>query len=112
MATARHRKPENWLAAITRDGHGISEHRGLSNPEQASEALLMGLRLAEGIDLGALATRAGFASGDLIDRAKLDFYDTQGLVWSNGERIGVTEAGMPVLDALLGELVPAHLVSA
>ena len=112
VATVRHRKPENWLAAIARDSHGICESRNLGNSEQASEALLMGLRLAEGIDIAALSARFGFTSGDLVDQAKLDFYSAQGLVWSSGDRIGVSKAGMPVLDALLGELVPAHLVSA
>ncbi len=112
VATVRHRKPENWLGAITRNGHGISEQRSLSNAEQASEALLMGLRLAEGVDLGAMSARFGFAPSDLVDHAKLAFYQDQHLVWAKGGRVGVTQEGMPVLDALLGELVPAHLVSA
>ncbi|RYD88865.1 MAG: coproporphyrinogen III oxidase [Sphingomonadales bacterium] len=112
VATVRHRKPENWLAAIERDGHGVSEQRKLGRAEQASEALLMGLRLAEGIDTSVLAIRFGYSPGDLIDQAKREFYEAQGLVWSHGDRIGVTGAGMPVLDALLGEVVPANLVSA
>lgn len=112
FATVRHRKPENWLEAIAGQGHGISEERALPLPEQASEALLMGLRLAEGIDLPALSRRFALPEEALIDPARLAFYARQGLTWREGARIGVTEAGMPLLDALLGELVPAELVAA
>lgn len=111
-ATVRHRKPENWLEAIAANGHGIAEQRTLPLPEQASEALLMGLRLREGIEPAVLATRFGLAPEALIDQARFAFYADQGLCWRKGARIGVTEAGMPLLDALLAELVPAELVSA
>ncbi|MFM5955276.1 MAG: radical SAM family heme chaperone HemW [Novosphingobium sp.] len=112
MATVRHKKPENWLASVQDKGDGIAEERSLSEGEQASEALLMGLRLREGIDLVGLGTRFGFDPSGLIDPAKASFYGDRGLVWREGSRIGVTDAGMPLLDALLGELVVAELVAA
>jgi putative oxygen-independent coproporphyrinogen III oxidase len=111
LATVRHRKPENWLEAVAAEGHGIAEQRALGRSEQASEAMLMGLRLAEGVELGALAARFGLATEALCDPAKLAFYIDQGLCWQAGERIGVSEAGMPLLDGLLGELVPAELLA-
>jgi putative oxygen-independent coproporphyrinogen III oxidase len=110
FATLRHKKPENWFGAVAERGHGIAEERALAAPEQASEALLTGLRLAEGVDLAELRARFGIA--ELIDRERLALYRGLGLVWIDGERIGVTGAGMPLLDALLGELVPAALVAA
>jgi oxygen-independent coproporphyrinogen-3 oxidase len=112
MATLRHKKPENWLEAVAGQGHGLKEERALGRSEQASEALLMGLRLAEGIDLAALSARFAISPDALIDPAKLALYESLGLAWRSGERIGVTPAGMPLLDALLGELVPAALVAA
>jgi oxygen-independent coproporphyrinogen-3 oxidase len=112
VATLRHKKPENWLEAVTAQGHGVKEERTLGPSEQASEALLMGLRLAEGVDLAALSRRFGFHGDALIDPPKLALYESLGLAWRDGDRIGVTPQGMPLLDALLGELVPAALVSA
>jgi oxygen-independent coproporphyrinogen-3 oxidase len=112
MATVRHKKPENYLAAIARNGHGIAEERTLGRREQAAEALLMGLRLREGIDPGALAGRFGLALATLLDLDRLAFLKGLGLAWREGDRIGVTAAGMPLLDALLGELVPAALAAA
>lgn len=111
LATVRHRKPENWLDAIERQDNGIAEARALGIREQASEAMLMGLRLGEGVDLGALAARFALTPADLCDAGKADFYAAQGLVWRDGARLGVTGAGMPLLDALLAELVPEGLVA-
>ncbi len=109
-ATVRHKKPENWLAAVAANSHGIAESRALGAKEQAAEAMLMGLRLREGIDLTAMALRFGLEQAALLDPAKASLYQQQALVWRDGDRVGVTETGMPLLDALLGELVPAELV--
>jgi putative oxygen-independent coproporphyrinogen III oxidase len=110
-ATIRHKKPENWLSAVTTAGHGINEERALGQREQASEALLMGLRLTEGIDIAALASRFDMPPAALCDAAKLAFYCKQGLTWRRGDRIGVTGTGMPLLDGLLTELVPSDLLA-
>jgi oxygen-independent coproporphyrinogen-3 oxidase len=112
MATVRHKKPENYLAAVDRNGHGISEERALKPREQATEALLMGLRLREGIDPDALAGRFGLSPGTLIDNDRFAFHQSLGLAWREGQRIGVTPQGMPLLDALLGELVSDSLAAA
>ena len=111
VATTRHKKPENFLAAVTAQGDGIAEHRVLGPREQASEAMLMGLRLTEGVDLQALQDRLGVERAQLVEPAKLALYSDLGLVRLQGERLFVTDAGMPLLDALLGEIVPAELVS-
>jgi oxygen-independent coproporphyrinogen-3 oxidase len=112
MATVRHKKPENYLAAVARNGHGMSEERALRPHEQAAEALLMGLRLREGIEPDALARRFGIAPGALIDPDRLAFHQALGLTWREGARVGVTPQGMPLLDALLAELVPDSLAAA
>jgi oxygen-independent coproporphyrinogen-3 oxidase len=112
FATVRHKKPENFLKAVSAQHHGIAEIRELGIREQASEAILMGLRLAEGIDPAALAARFGLAQTDLIDPAKRAFYTAQGLLSPRTDRLIVTETGMPLLDGLLGELVPAGLALA
>lgn len=112
MATVRHKKPENFLAAVARQGDGIAEARALAVPEQASEALLMGLRLTEGIDLAALSARFGLSVAALVDEAALARLCGLGLMWAQGTRIGVTLPGRGVLDALLAELVADTLVAA
>ncbi len=112
LATLRHKKPENWLAAVDARGSGCQEERVLSTGELASEALLMGLRLAEGVDLATLASRTGIAAEALVDASEANKLEQLGLVWRHGEHIGATPAGMPLLDALLARLVPDALVEA
>lgn len=112
LATLRHKKPENWLDAVSRNGHGLKEERALGVAEQASEGLLMGLRLAEGVDLSALGQRLALAPASLMDADKLAYYARLGLAWQEGSRVGVTADGMPLLDALLAELVADDLVTA
>jgi len=109
-ATQRHRKPENWLAAVAERDHGIAEERALASQEQASEALLMGLRLTQGIDLAALGARFGMSPSMLVDEEKVAFYERQGLLKCDGTGLAVAPAGMALLDALLAELVPEDLV--
>ncbi|MBB4615566.1 radical SAM family heme chaperone HemW [Novosphingobium taihuense] len=111
-ATVRHKKPENFLRSVDEQGHGIAEEKALAPADQAMEAVLMGLRLSEGIEPAALAARFGFAADDVIDPAKREFYRNLGHLAQEGDLLRVTEQGAPMLEALLAELVPDALVSA
>lgn len=112
VATVRHKKPENFLAAVARQRDGIAEARALPVTDQAAEALLMGLRLAEGVDLAALSARFGLPREGLIDEPALDRLRGLGMMWARGTRIGVSPDGRGVLDALLAEVVADMLVAA
>ncbi|TRD09870.1 coproporphyrinogen III oxidase [Erythrobacter insulae] len=112
FATTRHKKPENYLKAVSERGHGISEQLMLRPRDQAAEALLMGLRLAEGVDLQQLSARFGLRIDDLVDQAKLLQYQTLQMITREGNRIAVAPSGRPLLDALLGEIVSDALVQA
>ncbi|MEP2736435.1 MAG: radical SAM family heme chaperone HemW [Erythrobacter sp.] len=112
IATTRHKKPETYLMSCETKSSGIQTAITLSPEEQVSEALLMGLRLTSGIDLESLAARFGIPVLAMLDAKKLDLHQSLGLIWRDGSKIGVTPAGMPVLDALLADLVHADLVSA
>ncbi len=112
FATLRHKKPENWLEAVARRGNGLHSEIALDRNEQAAEALLMGLRLAEGIDLGEIGTRFGYSPDALIVPDKVAFYARLGLIEHGGGRLTVTPKGMPLLDGLLAELVAPALVAA
>ena len=91
--TVRHKKPENYLAAIARNGHGLVEEERLSPTEAAHERLVMGLRLAEGLE-----------SEGLVDWRAADRLVVHGLLWREGERLGTTPAGRLLLDSILAEI--------
>ena len=99
LATQRHRKPENWLSAVARNGHGLQIEEPLVPHDRASEALVMGLRLREGIDLTHVAALAGGTAP--IAWSAVERLEAQGLVARDPGRLRVTEAGTLLLDAIL-----------
>ena len=100
--TVRHKKPENFLAAVTRNGHGLVEEEPLSPHEAAQEALVMGLRLAEGIDPQALAQRLGVDR--IVDDQAVARMEKLGLVETQDAMLRVTPAGRLLLDSILAEV--------
>ncbi len=105
VATVRHKKPENWLGAVARNGHGMVSEEVLPGRDRAIEALLMGLRLREGVDLERITAHSGIVSpvdaGAVVRLVKL------GLIYAAPPRLRVTERGFGVLDAILTEVVAA-----
>ena len=95
----RHKKPENWLSGLARNGHGMVEETPLEPQEQVTEALLMGLRLREGVDIARL--------GHGIDWKAASRLEAQGLLAREEGRLKVLPPGMLLLDAILGEIVSA-----
>ncbi|MXN64734.1 coproporphyrinogen III oxidase [Stappia sp. GBMRC 2046] len=100
-ATATEMHPETWLANVEAYGHGRVEDLPLDQEEQGDEFLLMGLRLVEGVDLARFERLAGRR----IDPWRLDQLLEHGMVEELGpQRLRVTPAGFPVLDAVVADL--------
>ncbi|MBJ7500470.1 MAG: coproporphyrinogen III oxidase [Sphingopyxis sp.] len=105
QATERHRKPENFVAAVERNGHGLKVEADLPAHERATEAMLMGLRLTEGIDLTRIEARTGLARGAFVDADAVVRLAGQGLMREDGNRLTVTDDGILLLDSILSEVV-------
>jgi oxygen-independent coproporphyrinogen-3 oxidase len=105
----RHRKPENFLAAVRRNGHGIAEEALLSPGEAADEALVMGLRLREGIDAASIAQRFGLKS--VVDWGRVDRLVASGHVTRNETHIALTAKGRLLLDHILGEIAAREVLT-
>lgn len=104
-ATLRHKKPENWMGAVERNGHGTQSEEPLAGEDRAREALLMGLRLAEGVDLDRIAALSGIGIAQLVDERTIDQLIDIGLLHRKGAKLQVAAAGMLLLDAILPEIV-------
>ncbi len=104
LATVRRKKPENWIAAVDRNGHGIEREDALTPDERVTEALVMGLRMREGIDLARIATLGERTIGQVVRLDSFALLARQGLVTHDGDRLALTPAGFPVLDAVLREV--------
>ncbi|MCS6892212.1 MAG: coproporphyrinogen III oxidase, partial [Rhodovarius sp.] len=96
---------EEWAARVERDGHGLVEEIALTPLERGREAMLMGLRLAEGVDPARIEARAGLAFARLVDPVMLSACLEEGyLAWVDG-RLVATAEGRLRLDALLPVLL-------
>jgi putative oxygen-independent coproporphyrinogen III oxidase len=98
-ALATTRSPEDWLAQVEAQGHGLESDEALSADETAEEYLLMALRLAEGVDLARLAA----LSGRMPSETRLTALEGDGLLARNGARLVATPSGRLVLERLILE---------
>jgi oxygen-independent coproporphyrinogen-3 oxidase len=100
-ATATEKRPEAWLMRVEASGHGVAVDDALTRDEQADEFLLMGLRLAEGIDPKHYAALAGRP----LDLERIAALTGHGFVETTADgRLRVTRSGFPVLDAVVADL--------
>jgi putative oxygen-independent coproporphyrinogen III oxidase len=104
-ATQRHKKPENYLAGMMRNQHGIQAEEALDPATRAMEALLMGLRLREGVDLADIAARTGVPTAQLIDNTAAQKIAALDMLILSGDQLTITPKGMPLLDAILPQIV-------
>ena len=101
VVTVAERMPETWMNLVEAKGHGVTGGETLTRSEEADEFLLMGLRLAEGIDL----QRYEALSGRGFSPARLSVLQEEGLVAPIGNsRLRATPSGMIVLDAVVADL--------
>jgi putative oxygen-independent coproporphyrinogen III oxidase len=101
QATATDRRPETWLMRVEANGHGVVTDDRLNSIERADEFLMMGLRLAEGIDPARYAALAGRP----LDPHRIAVLREEGAIAVESDgRLRVTQAGFPVLDAVVADL--------
>jgi oxygen-independent coproporphyrinogen-3 oxidase len=100
-ATETEKRPESWLMCVEAAGTGLIVDEKLTPGETADEFLLMGLRLAEGID----PARYTALCGREIDEKRIAILREEGAVeTTEGGRLRVTQSGFPVLDAVVADL--------
>ena len=105
LATRRHRAPEPWAERVERDGHGTTHEDIVTMPERAREALLMGLRLTEGVERAWFEARTGMALAEAVDGDILAASIEAGYVIETPTHLVATAEGRRRLDALLPRLV-------
>jgi putative oxygen-independent coproporphyrinogen III oxidase len=100
-AVATEKRPETWLQLVEDQGHGVTTDETLSSSERADEFLLMGLRLAEGINPKRFEQLAGHP----LDPNRIAILRQEHAVELTHEgMLRVTPSGFPVLDAVVADL--------
>jgi oxygen-independent coproporphyrinogen-3 oxidase len=101
VATETDRRPEAWLMRVEANGSGATVNETLTRGEVADEYLLMGLRLAEGIDPARYSALAGRS----LDPKRISILREEGAVETTDDgRLRVTLSGFPILDAVVADL--------
>ncbi len=108
-ATRRHRAPEIWAERVERSGHGSTAEERVGARDRAREALLMGLRLTEGIQAEAFAAATGVPLADAVDPFILAACIEEGYLTGDplhgvDARLAATPAGRQRLNTMLSRL--------
>ncbi len=104
-ATRRSSGPEAWLESVERTGHGTAETSTVEGQDLVEEALMMGLRLADGIDRATFASVTGVDPVEALDAARLDPLVRAGFLEIDATHLRATSEGRQRLNALLERLV-------
>ncbi len=95
--------PDVYGARVAKTGSGLETNEPLSPEDRASEYLMMGLRIKEGI---SLATYAHYA-GTRLSQAHITALENMGLIVQKGDRLAATRAGRLVLNTVSAKLLGA-----
>jgi putative oxygen-independent coproporphyrinogen III oxidase len=104
-ATRRASGPEAWLEAVERHGHGTAETSLIAGQDLVEEALMMGLRLAEGIDRAMFASITGTDPVTALGERRLAPLTKAGYLEVDAAHLRATPAGRQRLNAVLERLV-------
>jgi oxygen-independent coproporphyrinogen-3 oxidase len=104
-ATRRTSGPEAWIEAVERAGHGTAETSLVAGQDLVEEALMMGLRLADGIDRATFASITGVDPVAALGEARLAPLVEAGFLEIGPAHLGATAAGRQRLNALLERLI-------
>jgi putative oxygen-independent coproporphyrinogen III oxidase len=100
FATECFSNPKRWLEASI-SGATEKPREQLTKSDQASEFLMMGLRLKEGVDLDRYTDLARAP----LSQMKITRMQDIGMISLVGNRLTVTDRGFMVLNAILAELL-------
>ncbi len=98
------RSVRRYCEKIAVDGTAVAGREELSAAQQMTEALYLGLRTSAGIDIAAFNRRFDVNFAALFGE-KIGLFEKKGLMAVDSGACRLTRQGMPVLDAVVGELV-------
>ena len=104
IGTSTRRQPEAWLQAVEGRSHGELERERLSRADLVVEAVLTGLRLAEGVPTARLAALDPRWRQVIDERTSTTLVEA-GWLAADPSHLRLTDRGRLYLDAILRELV-------
>jgi putative oxygen-independent coproporphyrinogen III oxidase len=104
QATDNHRAPDVWLREIEAKGNGLRHTEELNTQAAMREALMMGLRLAEGIDLASWREKFGVEIEAFLPPEKIRRLRQEAFIEHDSAALRATSSGLQRLNAILAYL--------
>jgi oxygen-independent coproporphyrinogen-3 oxidase len=104
-ATRQVSGPEAWLHQVENDGHATAADAEVAGSDLVSEAMMMGLRLTEGIDRRTFRRVTGSDPLEACDAGVVRRLVDGGFLVVDESRFGATAAGRQRLNAVLERLL-------
>ena len=101
IATTTIENPENWLRGVELNGTSTIDDEVINHIDQASEYLMMSLRLIEGVDM----ERYKKISGVALDNKLIDKNIENGLITVINNNLIATQRGRIILNTLIKDLL-------
>ncbi len=101
IATTTIENPENWLRGVELNGTSTIDDEVINHIDQASEYLMMSLRLIEGVDM----ERYKKISGVALDNKLIDKNIENGLIKVINNNLIATQRGRIILNTLIKDLL-------
>jgi putative oxygen-independent coproporphyrinogen III oxidase len=105
FATEDHKAPEVWLKHVAEKKQGIRVCDAVDSSTAQREALMMNLRLTEGIDLGKWQKKFGTSLLEFLPTDKIARLRAENYLTNDPDKIQATDAGLQRLNAVLGYLL-------
>jgi putative oxygen-independent coproporphyrinogen III oxidase len=105
QATMMIHGPEAWLKSVEEKNHGLQSDIAVTAQEIKEEAVMMGLRLAEGIDVTTFKTATGLDLWSCLDVQKLEACAKEGLITYTINNLRPTPKGRMLLSSLTALLL-------
>ena len=105
VATHQIHNPDIWLKAVNKKGDGTAKRRPLEDESRAEELLILGLRLAQGIDLPAIQQRTGIWLLDHINADQRQILTNTRFLKPSKTHLIATSEGLLRLNSVIGKLV-------
>lgn len=105
QATRAHRVPELWLERVNAAGHGAHDFEPVDFAERGREAVMMGLRLAEGVPVSRIESETQQVFSDFINLDRVKILEDEGLLSLSHGTLAATAQGRQKLNALLSFLL-------
>ena len=97
-------RPDRWLDAVEKTGHGTANRTTLAHSERVQELLMTGLRLTAGIEHGTFQSAVGRTFEETIKPGRLEPLIDGGFVVLDDTGLRATAAGLLRLNAVIAQL--------